>query len=76
MRVQKRPIIIDNVHQWFPNGPQLEGVYADASGTYVVTAHRQRSYITPGDYIFPEPDGKHFYPVKPDIFSQFYDVLI
>ena len=26
-----------------------------------------------GDYIIPEPDGKHFYPCKPDIFESTYD---
>lgn len=26
-----------------------------------------------GDYVIPEPDGKHFYPVKPDIFEKTYE---
>jgi hypothetical protein len=26
-----------------------------------------------GDWILPEPDGEHFYPVKPDIFDKTYE---
>jgi hypothetical protein len=26
-----------------------------------------------GDWIMPEPDGKHFYPIKPDIFEATYE---
>ena len=36
---------------------------------YVVTIHRQKVYLEPGDYVVTEPDGQHFYPVKPDIFT-------
>ena len=40
---------------------------------YVVTIHGQRCYIQAGDWIVPEPDGVHFYPVKPDIFTATYE---
>ena len=40
---------------------------------YVVTIHGQRCYIAPGDWIIPEPDGVHYYPVKPDIFAAIYE---
>ena len=26
-----------------------------------------------GDWIFPESDGKHFYPVKPDVLAETYE---
>ncbi len=29
-----------------------------------------------GDYIIPEPDGKHFYPCRPDIFESTYEKII
>jgi hypothetical protein len=28
-----------------------------------------------GDWIIPEPDGKHFYPIKPDILKDTYDIF-
>jgi len=28
-----------------------------------------------GDWIVPEPDGKHFYPVKPEIFQKTYELI-
>lgn len=39
----------------------------------VVTAHGQAVYLEPGDWVVPEPDGVHFYPVKPDIFAATYE---
>jgi len=27
-----------------------------------------------GDYIIPEPNGINYYPVKPDIFAETYDI--
>lgn len=62
----------------------VPGVYwevpiANASGVcaesrpYVVTIHRQRAYLEIGDWVVPEPDGKHYYPVKDDVMRQNYD---
>lgn len=42
---------------------------------YVVTAHGQETTIVDGDWIVPEPDGRGFYPVKPDIFERKYEPL-
>jgi hypothetical protein len=28
-----------------------------------------------GDWVIPEPDGKHFYPCKPDIFAETYELV-
>ena len=40
---------------------------------HVHTIH-DNQYVTieVGDYIIEEPDGGHYYPVKPDIFEQNY----
>ena len=29
--------------------------------------------LEPGDYVLPEPDGEHFYPVKAAIFEKNYE---
>jgi hypothetical protein len=39
---------------------------------YVVTAHGQRAYLAHGDWVIAEPDGRGFYPCKPDIFRATY----
>ena len=40
---------------------------------FVVTIHRQRTWIADGDWIIEEPDGIHHYPCKPDIFKATYE---
>jgi hypothetical protein len=40
---------------------------------YVITAHAQRVYLVPGDWILPEPDGEGYYPCKDDIFKATYE---
>lgn len=45
----------------------------DGEKWYVVTAHGQDTVIVEGDWIIPEPDGRGFYPVKPDIFEKKYE---
>jgi hypothetical protein len=47
----------------------------DMSWGYVVTIHGQRAHVQHGDWIIPEPDGIHFYPVKPDIFVATYEAI-
>jgi hypothetical protein len=42
---------------------------------FVVTIHRQRAYLDPGDYVITEPDGIHHYPCRPDIFEEKYRPL-
>lgn len=42
---------------------------------FVVTIHQQRVYLEPGDYIITEPDGKHHYPCKPDVFQNNYELI-
>ena len=38
----------------------------------VVTIHEQTTTVVIGDWIVTEPDGKHHYPIKPDIFKETY----
>ena len=40
----------------------------------VVTIHGQETKVEIGDWIITEPDGKHHYPCKPDIFEQTYEI--
>lgn len=70
MKFQKIPVVIDAT-QFVEE--DIPGVYRDQSARpYVVTIHEQRCYIERGDWIVPEPDGVHFYPVKNDIFQKTY----
>ena len=39
----------------------------------VTTIHGQETNIIAEDWVMPEPDGKHFYPCKPDIFEATYE---
>jgi len=41
-------------------------------GPYVETAHGQRAFLAPGDWVIAEPDGRG-YPCKPDIFQASYE---
>ena len=44
---------------------------------HVHTIHNnQLVLLEVGDWILPEPDGKHFYPCKPDIFAATYERVI
>lgn len=41
---------------------------------HVHTIHsNQPIALESGDWILPEPDGEHYYPVKPDIFVATYE---
>lgn len=43
-------------------------------GPHVHTIHGgQPVFVEPGDWILPEPDGRHFYPVQPAIFAAAYE---
>lgn len=45
------------------------------STAYVVTIHGQKTPVVRGDWIITEPDGRHYYPCKPDIFAARYEPL-
>lgn len=50
------------------------GVRSREDGScYVVTIHGQETEVAEGDWIVQEPDGEHYYPVKPDIFARSYE---
>ncbi len=43
---------------------------------HVHTIHNnQIVFLEFWDWIIPEPDGTHFYPCKPDIFEQTYELV-
>jgi hypothetical protein len=79
-RFRKKPVVIE-AEQWFPDGQVKKGVHWERklldSGEvlipYVITAHEQRAYLTPGDWIIPEPTEGRYYPCKPDIFAATYE---
>jgi hypothetical protein len=75
----KKPVAIEAV-QYIKYGGLVEGMcnsrscYVDGNDEpHVHTIHNnQLVNLEIGDYIIPEPDGKHFYPCKPDIFNKTY----
>lgn len=82
-KYRKKPILVE-AEQWMP-GKDVKGVQREfidfspdagssKSRYFVETMHNgQKIYLVPGDYIIPEPDGIHFYPVKAIIFEATYD---
>lgn len=42
-------------------------------GWYVTTIHGHDTPIVDGDWIVPEPDREHFYPIKPEVFEANYE---
>ncbi len=42
---------------------------------FVTTAHGQRAFLAPGDWVITELDGEHYYPCKPDIFAAIYEAV-
>ena len=78
MTVQKRPIVIHGVFQYRSENDSAPGVcYCDKSEKpHLHTMHKgQIVDLEPGNYIFPELDGKHFYPVDADVFEKTYDIV-
>lgn len=53
--------------QWYEDGR------SNCKHPFVVTIHGQKTWVKPGDWILPEPDGVHFYPCKPDVFAATYE---
>ncbi len=76
MQFRRKPTVIE-AEQFIPDKPLPFAMAAacklDGNRWYVVTAHGQETTIVPGDWIIPEPDGRGFYPCKPDIFEATYD---
>lgn len=79
---RKKPVVIE---AWKWNGSRGQrGVCTCEvnSVPHVHTAHKnslggfQHVFLSIGDWIIPEPDGEHFYPVKSDIFAATYDPVV
>ncbi len=84
-RYRKRPVIVE-AEQWFP-GKEVPGVtevvYCDDNNVrhsagygHCVTIHGQVTRVDPGDFMITEPDGKHHYPCKPEIFEASYEPVL
>jgi len=80
MKFRKRPVEIE-AEQHTKHGMPAKGVCLSTSCMYnccekphVHTIHDNQIVILEyGDWIIPERDGEHYYPVKPDIFEMTYD---
>lgn len=78
---RKKPVVIE-AEQWFPE-KTVAGVHWERQSgddgeflaPYVITAHEQRAYLAPGDWVIPEPTAGRFYPCKPDIFQNTYEAV-
>lgn len=79
-KFRKKPVVIE-AEQYTKYGQLVRGMcnsrscYADGNNKpHVHTIHGgQIVNLEVGDYVVPEPDGEHFYPVKSDIFAQTYE---
>lgn len=80
MKFRKKPVIIEAV-QYTEYGKLVKGMCNSktcyVSGNiepHVHTIHKgQIVNLEVRDWIIPESDGKHYYPVKPDVFEQTYE---
>ena len=88
MKYRKKPVEVEVTGQFYEsNKPWPYGVHCETKwengpalqwrGTkniyYVITIHGQKTEVVDGDWIIEEPDGKHHYPCKPDIFEATYE---
>jgi hypothetical protein len=74
MRFRRKVTEIEAVQFKDTPGHDPAGVSRNPQGAaYVTTIHRQPCFLEKGDWIVPEPDGQHYYPVKPDIFAATYE---
>jgi len=74
-RTKPREVVAEQFHAYpadgegWPKGVEVE----DGGGPFVTTAHGQRVYLENGDWVIAEPDGRGYYPCKPDIFADRYE---
>lgn len=79
-KFRKKPVIIE-AEQYTKYGVLVQGMCNSRScfsegnnKPHVHTIHlNQMVNLEIGDWIVPEPDGKHFYPIKDDIFKKTYE---
>lgn len=82
MKVRKKPVVVE-AEQYTAYGKLVKGMCNSQScyvsgntKPHVHTIHGgQIVNLDVGDWIIPEPDGKHYYPVKPDIFAETYEIV-
>ncbi len=76
-RYRKKPIVVEAEQFSFgkplPHRDRGPIVCLDGTRWYVVTIHGERATLADDDWVVLEPDGKHAYPVKPDIFVATYE---
>ena len=79
-KFRKKPIVIES-EQYIKYGVLVHGMcnsrscFAEGNDKpHVHTIHNnQMVNLEIGDWIIPEPDGQHFYPIKDDIFKKTYE---
>lgn len=79
-KYRKKPIVIEAEQHREGSAIVAQGVCCDDACPYinahVHTIHdSQPTPIVDGDWILGEPDGKHYYPCKPDIFEAAYELV-
>lgn len=82
MKYRKKPVVIDAV-QYIKHGELVKGMCnsrscytAGNNEPHVHTIHNNQIVnLEIGDFIILEPDGIHFYPVKPNIFEATYEPI-
>jgi hypothetical protein len=77
MPMFRRKVTTIEAEQFHHAATSPRGVRTEEDGrAYVITAHEQKVYLAPGDWIVPESGrDDRFYPIKPDIFAQTYDAV-
>jgi len=82
-KYRKKPVVIE-AEQYVGYGQLVKGMCNSQScfaqsncAPHVHTIHDSQTVnLEVGDWIIPEPDGKHFYPCKPDIFEMTYEEVV
>ena len=73
MKAIKKPIVIE-ANQFTHPATSPIGVRTEEDGrAYVMTAHKQKVYLEPGDWVVAEPNGDGYYPIKDEIFKANYE---
>ena len=82
-KFRKKPVDPNEIFeafQWFEsrgvnpnNAVKHELVDFGRAAFCVTTAHGQKAIVVDGDWIMAEPDGRGYYPIKPDIFANRYE---
>jgi hypothetical protein len=78
-KFHKKPVVVEAV-QYFRRNEFIEpqrsfpslAICPNTNRDYVTTIHGERAHLEDGDWMILEPDGKHAYPCKPDIFEATY----